>query len=691
MESYRIARYTLAAALFLGAAHAQPSKGTPGAKAKLDEARAALKDKDEAKAEAAFRAAIELDPNFLDAHEAFVRAVNAAERDKVKDVPEAQKQAANQKASDDADRKLDAIYQEWVKRYPSKAAFPYMLGDMYMYTDYDKVERYTLQAIKVDPQFTPAYQSMALIEEVRGNTAKRLDYLKHAADVDPTDDAAAFYYANAQRDVDPALYRKLAEAVATRFPNSERGAQALYWLAHDTTDLSGKIEILERCKSTFPPDKFGWSSDAMDLLFDAYGKTDSAKTLALADEMTHHASREDATTWGKILTYQKRLVLARTSLDEGTEKSTLVAIRLLEDLLADKLLPRYLDSTPAYLLMAEATAARGGPQPAYDALLKPMAELPGDDLYQAILQYGAMLNKTPTEVEADIRTLLEAHGSTPAPFTLPHYGDEHPTSLSDYRGKVVLLNFWYPFCGPCRGEAPYLQKVLEKYGPRGFVILSLNVHPAEDQFVLPYLESYGYGFIPLRASQEFAEKQYSARGMPANFLIDREGRILYKPRVISGSYAQRSLELQVETLLAPKENSSPVDAGAVLDPASLPAGGKGRFQIVLRLADGAHVNSHAPADPHLIGTTFTPEPAAGIVWGAPEYPPVSSVTEWYATDPLSVYQDGAVITVPFTVSPSASPKPVALGGALRAQACDHEKCYPPRSIPLSAQLTISGK
>ena len=149
--------------------------------------------------------------------------------------------------------------------------------------------------------------------------------------------------------------------------------------------------------------------------------------------------------------------------------------------------------------------------------------------------------------------------------------------------------------------------------------------------------------------------------------------------------------MQIEALLPPQENTRPVDAGAVLEPASLPAGAKGRFEIVLRLADGAHINSHEPADQHLIGTTFTPEPAAGIVWGAPEYPLVSSVTEWYATDPLSVYQDGAVITVPFTVGPSASPKPVTLGGALRAQACDHEKCYPPRSIPLSAQLTISGK
>src|ERR1039458_9531906 len=251
MRSYRIARYTLAAALFLSAAHAQPSKGTPAAKAKLDEARAALKDKDEAKAEAAFRAAIELDPNFLDAQEAFVRAVNAAEREKVKDVPEAQKQAANQKASDVADRKLDAFYQEWVKRYPTKAAFLYMLGDIYMYTDYDKVERYTLQAIQVDPKFTSAYQNMALIEEVRGNTAKRMDYLKRATGADPTDESAAFYYANAQRDFNPALYRKLSEEVATRFPTSERGAQALYWLAFDSPTLADKIKYLEQCKSAF--------------------------------------------------------------------------------------------------------------------------------------------------------------------------------------------------------------------------------------------------------------------------------------------------------------------------------------------------------------------------------------------------------------------------------------------------------
>ena len=117
---------------------------------------------------------------------------------------------------------------------------------------------------------------------------------------------------------------------------------------------------------------------------------------------------------------------------------------------------------------------------------------------------------------------------------------------------MVLLNFCYPLCGPWRGENPNLQKVLEKYKDK-FVILAVNVHPDEGKYVLPYTNGNRFGFVPLKSNMEFAEKEFQARGMPSNFLIDPEGRIVYKPGVTQGQDEVRKLELQIESLL-PQSN-----------------------------------------------------------------------------------------------------------------------------------------
>ena len=133
---------------------------------------------------------------------------------------------------------------------------------------------------------------------------------------------------------------------------------------------------------------------------------------------------------------------------------------------------------------------------------------------------------------------------------MPDYPGRKNVSLADYRGKVVLINFWYPSCGPCRGEFPTLQRVLDKYQGRGFEILSLNVLPEEHAFVMPYLSRNRFTFHALETTTEWAEKTYAARGFPTNLLVDAEGRIMFKPGVIRSPREQRTFELQIEALLA---------------------------------------------------------------------------------------------------------------------------------------------
>jgi peroxiredoxin len=115
---------------------------------------------------------------------------------------------------------------------------------------------------------------------------------------------------------------------------------------------------------------------------------------------------------------------------------------------------------------------------------------------------------------------------------------------------VVLLTFWFPGCGPCRGEFPHFQEALSKFKGQDIAYIGINVVPDQDPYVLPFMQSSGYSFTPLRDKDRMAEKAYNVRGEPSNFLIDRDGRIIFSGFMIQNPKAQRMLELMIGSLVA---------------------------------------------------------------------------------------------------------------------------------------------
>jgi thiol-disulfide isomerase/thioredoxin len=529
----------------LGLATAQESKGTPEAIAKVEAAKVAQKTNDFAAARDAARQAVELDPNFYEAHQLYKSSVQEIGLRAIPaDLTGEARDAAMKKRREDHDKELSATYTAWAAKFPASSVVAYELGAMSMYSDYAKCESNMKKAIALDPKYARAYMELSLIEEARGNVKGRLDYLAKAAAADTVDPSWSFYYASALREVDPVANRKKSMEVAQHYPDSERGAQALYWLGYDSAKVEDKLEYLELLHHSFAPAKFSWSRSGMSGLFEIYIRINPPRALALAKEMVEaEKSPQDKKSWETMSTYAQNLIEARTMI--GLGKQPAEAVKLLET----TPMPRYIDLNPMHVLKAEAMDAAGNTQQAYDALVKLMGDKPTDALQAAMRTYGAKLGKNPAQVTAEVRGLLEKNAKPATEFSLARFGDEKKVSLADYRGKVVLLNFWYPFCGPCRGEFPYLQKILDKYAGK-FVILAVNVHPAEADLVLPYMTGMHWGFIPLRSDEEFASKIYQARGFPTNYLIDQEGRIVYKPGGIRGPDAQRTMELQIEAILA---------------------------------------------------------------------------------------------------------------------------------------------
>ena len=114
-------------------------------------------------------------------------------------------------------------------------------------------------------------------------------------------------------------------------------------------------------------------------------------------------------------------------------------------------------------------------------------------------------------------------GKTAPDFTLKGL-DGQEVSLSDFRGKPVLLNFWATWCGPCRLEMPFLQEIYEKWNGKGLVLLAVNLQ--EDQgTVEDFIDGAGYTFPVLLAPGNQVPLSYNIRGIPATFFIDADGVI----------------------------------------------------------------------------------------------------------------------------------------------------------------------
>ena len=100
-------------------------------------------------------------------------------------------------------------------------------------------------------------------------------------------------------------------------------------------------------------------------------------------------------------------------------------------------------------------------------------------------------------------------------------------SLSAFKGKVVLLNFWATWCPPCRAEMPSLNKLYNMLKPRGLEVVAVSTDRSISD-IKDFIESHRVGFPVLFDSERSASKLYRVFSMPTTFLIDRKGIIVEK-------------------------------------------------------------------------------------------------------------------------------------------------------------------
>ena len=110
-------------------------------------------------------------------------------------------------------------------------------------------------------------------------------------------------------------------------------------------------------------------------------------------------------------------------------------------------------------------------------------------------------------------------------FTLKSIEGEN-LKLSEYRGEVVLINFWASWCGPCLQEMPVLSELHDKYKALGFTVLGVNVEEDSGK-ARKLLQELPVSFPVVLDNESVVSKQYNVVAMPSTVLVDRNGNMRY--------------------------------------------------------------------------------------------------------------------------------------------------------------------
>jgi peroxiredoxin len=119
--------------------------------------------------------------------------------------------------------------------------------------------------------------------------------------------------------------------------------------------------------------------------------------------------------------------------------------------------------------------------------------------------------------------------------------------LKEQRGRVVLVNFWATWCGPCRQEMPQLNRLYEKYRASGFVLLGVNVDD-DQRNAIGVATKLGLKFPILLDTEKKVSQLYDLSAMPATVLIDKDGKVKYLHRGYQSGY-EDTYDLQIREML----------------------------------------------------------------------------------------------------------------------------------------------
>ncbi|MDD4107937.1 MAG: redoxin family protein [Prolixibacteraceae bacterium] len=462
------------------------------------------------------RSAVEINPNDIESHREFLKVFSSADS-------------------------AEGQYLKWMDKYPEAVSIPLAIAEKFgSYSP--KRGKYLLRAAELQPGNSRIWQDLNLYASMSGDAEKQLEYMEKAIAADPENISLQYAYASLFKNVDETIWKEKVWAFVKKYPTESQTATALHLMGYDSEDLKEKISVWEKLRSMFPLEDI---QVAINRLVDAYIRNDQDdKAIELATTMGNWAE--------KRLMFSEKLQLSKTlsEIDSKVKEGKFSEARNMVLTLNAESKHLFNVGSRIILLKAFLLDTTGATLSAYDSLIVFQSKTPDNKVKRALEEYGCKLNKGETEIANDLSIQIAKNSKPASPFELDSYTSDKKVKLEECKGKVVLISFWYPGCGPCRGEMPYIEKVVKKYGKDKLAYFGINGVREQDGFVVPFINASKYSFTPLGATEE-VKTNYSIRAYPTNFLIDKNGRIAYSHFLINADNTEM-LDLMIQSLVNQK-------------------------------------------------------------------------------------------------------------------------------------------
>ena len=463
---------------------------------------------------------VEQDPDNLKAHEDFIRALEEGEP-----YPYLRHQ-----------------YSLWMKQFPKSATVRFALGRSFKNRNIPEGKDFLLKALNLNPNIGEAWDLLASDAAISGDNLLMQEYAAKAKKADPKNPNYAFTYAISFAGVDSVKFDSLLIALVFRFPESETAASALLSLASNSNIESEKMAFFEQLYKRYSTKPWRIAEIGMEAYFNFLLNRNPQKAFEIALNMSLEP-KVNHYLWNQKIVYARSFRGAKEMLELN---KPLLALEILNTLQAD-----FKENEKFVLMKSQAFENAAGTKVAYDSLSRHYSTRPGKNIRIKLLEYAKTLNMDENQFNLDIESLREVSARQATDFSLEPYSSSVKTSLGDYKGKVTLLTYWFPACGPCHQEFPHFESVMKKFDKENVAYLGINIARNQDPYVLPSIKSKGYTFIPLKEEDRDKGNLDNTGSAPVNFLIDKKGRVIFSNFRIHENNTDM-LELMISDLLKQK-------------------------------------------------------------------------------------------------------------------------------------------